>query len=107
MIPVSRPRLVCDGTRAFYLFRDAERGSVVSMATTDRIGSGKWRLEDLTSFSVDAWEPTLDQQLWTTQNRLHLFVQETHQGDGETLSNDNAPTLVQVLEVDVSNRITP
>lgn len=61
MIPISRPRIAVDKGRAFFLFRDAERGSKVSMAYTADLKSGEWQVTDLTDFSVDAWEPVLIQ----------------------------------------------
>ena len=55
-------------------------------------------MKDLTDFSVDAWEPSLDMELWKQQQRLHLFVQISHQGDGEhTVEATETP--VYVLEV--------
>ncbi len=39
MIPVSRPRIVSEGRRAYYIFREVERGSRVSLAATPKIGS--------------------------------------------------------------------
>lgn len=101
MIPVARPRIVCDGRKACYVFRDAERGSCVSVACTDSIGSGRWRVSDVTPFSVDAWEPNIDMNLWNSRRKLHIFVQCTHQGDGEKVSADaTVSTPVSVLEMD-------
>lgn len=109
MIPIARPRLVSDGRRAFYIFRDAERGSRVSMAYTSRLGKEPWQTIDLTDFSVDAWEPTIDNPLWAQRGRLDIFVQTTHQGDGESLGADSVPTPVQILTVEVpaSDHTTP
>lgn len=102
MIPISRPRLLTDGTRAYCFFRDADRGSKVSMASTTEIGRKPWEITDLTDFSVGAWEPTLDAALWNASGIAHIFVQECHQGDGErTVASD--PTTVYVLELRQSN----
>ncbi len=98
MIPVSRPRIVCDGKRAYYIFRDVERGSRVSLASTQSIGSGQWTVSDLTAFSVGAWEPTLDMELWKNRSLLNLFVQPVSQGDGERTVDSAVPTQVSVLE---------
>ncbi|WP_296258734.1 BNR repeat-containing protein [uncultured Phocaeicola sp.] len=103
MIPIARPRIVVDGNKAYFLFRDAERGSKVSMAYTDDLRQGEWKVKDLTGFSVEAWEPSLDTELWKQQKRLHLFVQTTYQGDGEK-TVDKAPTPVYVLEVDTQQK---
>ena len=50
MIPISRPRIAVDKGKAYFVFRDAERGSKVSMAYTDDVKSGKWQVKDLTDF---------------------------------------------------------
>lgn len=99
MIPIARPRMVVHKKRGYYLFRDAERGSKVSMYYTKNIRKGKWHAKDLTDFSVDAWEPSYDAELWKARRKLHLFVQETHQGDGER-TVEGKPTPVYVLEVE-------
>lgn len=99
MIPIARPRIVVDGDKACFVFRDAERGSKVSLAYTDDLKQGKWQVKDLTGFSVEAWEPSLDTELWKRRKELHLFVQVTYQGDGEK-TVDRAPTPVYVLEVE-------
>ena len=134
MIPISRPRLIVDGGKAFMLFRDEERGSRVSMLiaslSADKSSADKGQADegradkqtsrqdkspgllvsdcssaemsaeiiDLTDFPVDAWEPTLDTELWTHRRKLHVFVQRTGQGDGER-SVDIEPQMVNVLEV--------
>ena len=96
MIPISRPRIAVDKGRAFFLFRDVERGNKVSMAYTPDIRNGEWQVTDLTDFPVDAWEPSFDTELWKQDRRLHIFVQETHQGDGER-QIASEPTPVYVL----------
>lgn len=98
MIPISRPRIVVDGGEIFYVFRDAERGSRVSLAHATDVANGKWTVCDLTDFSVDAWEPSHDTELWKQKRRLHLFVQHARQGDGERVVEFD-PQPVYVLEV--------
>ena len=98
MIPIARPRIVVDGKRAMYIFRDEERGSRVSMYSTDNLTNGTWTATDLTDFAVDAWEPSLDTELWKQSRRLDIFVQHTRQGDGEHTVDFN-PQPVYVLEV--------
>ncbi len=83
MIPISRPRMVVDKNEAYYIFRDEERGSKVSMYYTKNMKEGKWEVKDLTEFAVNAWEPSHDSELWKSDKKLHLFVQDTRQGDGE------------------------
>ncbi len=97
MIPIARPRVVSDGHELYYIFRDAERGSRVSVATRKE-GEEQWRVTDLTDFSVDAWEPTLDNELWRNRGQLHIYVQNASQGDGETLTTA-PPQPVYILEV--------
>lgn len=98
MIPIARPRMVVDGRKAMYIFRDAERGSRVSMYVTDDILAGAWRTVDLTDFSVDAWEPSYDTELWKRKRQLDIFVQHTRQGDGEHVAPFE-PQDVYVMEV--------
>lgn len=101
MIPIARPRLAVSGKKAYYIFRDQERGSKVSLFFTDDIDSGEWTAEDLTDFSVDAWEPSFDTELWRRKRRLHLFVETTHQGDGER-TVEAEPQTVYVLEMETT-----
>lgn len=99
MIPIARPRIVSDGLSARYIFRDLERGGAVSIASTDSIGSGRWAVDDVTDFSVGAWEPNLDINLWNTDRRLHIYVQPVLQGDGERVAEaDCASSPVYILE---------
>lgn len=98
MIPISRPRIVSDGKAAHYIFRDAERGGRVSIASTDNLANGGWKVRDVTDFSVDAWEPTLDINLWNNHNRLNIFVQTVHQGDGERTVDAEPSTTVYLYE---------
>lgn len=101
MIPIARPRIVVEGGEVFYIFRDEERGSRVSMAHASDVGISKWTITDLTDFSVDAWEPSHDTELWKKQRKLHLFVQHTRQGDGERTAEID-PQMVYVLETDMN-----
>lgn len=100
MIPIARPRIVVEGGEVFYIFRDEERGSRVSMAHATDVGTSKWTITDLTDFSVDAWEPSHDTELWKKQRKLHLFVQHTRQGDGERTA-EIEPQMIYVLETDM------
>ena len=99
-IPISRPQIIINDngkkTSAYLLFRDEERGSKVSLSYTPNLGAD-WKTIDLTDFSVGNWEPSYDTELWKKENRLHIFVQKTGQGDGETLEDLDAE-MVYVLE---------
>lgn len=102
MIPIARPCLAVKNkghkTEAFFFFRDKERNSRVSLAYTEDIRSGNWEISDLTDFSVNAWEPTYDTELWKNKGVLDLFVQNTAQGDGEK-EKETEPQDVYILEV--------
>lgn len=98
MIPISRPVVASDGTNAYFLFRDEERGSKASIAVTDNLASGKWNITDITEESVGAWEPSIDKNLWNSARALHIFVQKTHQGDGEKPIQNALPTPVYIIE---------
>ena len=100
MIPIARPRLAVKGkkdkTEVFCLFRDEERGSKVSIAHCKNLSKKKWKVSDLTDFSVDAWEPSYDIQMWNDRQRLDVFVQQTKQGDGEKVK-ESEPQPVYVM----------
>lgn len=98
MIPISRPRIVVQNGEIFYVFRDAERGSKVSLAHAANVATGRWSITDLTDFPVDAWEPSHDTELWKQKKQLHLFVQQSKQGDGER-TVEFPPQPILVLEV--------
>ncbi len=98
MIPIARPRVAIDGHEAWYIVRDAEQGSQAALYHTSDLRTGQWQLQPLTSYSVDAWEPSFDTELWKSRQRLHLFMQCVHQGDGEATVTA-APTPVSILEV--------
>ena len=97
MIPISRPKVAICGKRIYYIFRDVERGSKVSVAVAENMKAAEWHIEDLTDFSVNSWEPSIDSEL-LKQGRLHIYVQNTAQGDGEKVT-DMKPQPVYVLEV--------
>lgn len=101
MIPIARPRIVSDGKKACYIFRDEERGSKVSVAYTPKLGKKDWTVTDMTDFSVDAWEPSHDLNLWNDRRKLNVYVQASHQGDGEKVADGAAATEpVYVMEID-------
>jgi len=103
-IPISRPQILSwsngNKTGASLIFRDEERGSKVSVATTKDLSNNKWKIKDLTKKSVGSWEPTYDTELWRMKKQLHLFVEFTEQIDGEGKA-DIAPQMVQVLEAGI------
>lgn len=108
-IPIARPRLVIRQhrgfwgigrrTEAFYILRDEERGSRVTVARCHDLGRSEWEMSDLTDFSVEAWEPSYDTELWRRDGLLHIYVQHVAQGDGEKITS-LAPQPVYILEVE-------
>lgn len=100
-IPIARPQIVAwQAGRQFsaaLLFRDAERGSKISIAYCENLSANKWTVKDIYEESVGAWEPSYDTELWKKQHRLHLFVQKAEQVDGEGKANVK-PEMVSVLE---------
>lgn len=99
MIPIARPRIAVDSkNNVYYIYRDIERGSRVSLAFSGDYARDKWDVRDLTDFSVDAWEPSYDNNLWNAEGKLHIYVQCASQGDGEKVK-ESAPSPVYVLEV--------
>lgn len=82
-VPISRPKIVVDqeNGRGLLLFRDKERGEVVSLAYCQDISKPEWIITDLTSFSVGAWEPAIDEDRWKKEGVLDVYVQKTY-GEG-------------------------
>lgn len=98
MIPISRPRMATGGRHLYYIVREAENGSRVAMYKGCLDDEQLERI-DITDFSVDAWEPSYDTELWKNENKLNIFVQRTSQGDGEHVTTLPAQ-MVYVLEVE-------
>lgn len=98
-IPIARPRLfINDEGGALFLYRDVERGEVVSLAYCSDIYHPNWNYKDLTSFSVEAWEPSVDMDRWKREGVLDVYVQKAYQGDGETSVSAEAE-MAYVIEI--------
>lgn len=97
-IPISRPQIVVNKKVVSVIFRDEERGNKVSVATIKDVINGTWILKDLGNDDVGQWEPSFDTELWQSKKKLHLFVQQTAQGDGEKLENI-PPQMVKIINV--------
>ncbi|MDR0810850.1 MAG: BNR repeat-containing protein, partial [Paludibacter sp.] len=102
-IPISRPQILFYNKflskKIFLIFRDEERGYRASMAVCSNLKKNKWKITDITDYSLGDWEPTYDTELWKTKKRLHLFLQETNQGDGEQNTNTEAqPITVKAVK---------
>jgi len=101
-IPIARPQLIVwknsNAVSLALIFRDAERGSKVSLAICKNLyAKPTWKLIDLSEDYVESWEPTYDAALWKEKKLLHLFVQRTSQADAEGLTSI-PPQAIYVLE---------
>lgn len=97
-IPISRPQIVVNKKVVSVIFRDEERGNKVSVATIKDVINGTWILKDLGNDDVGQWEPSFDTELWQSKKKLHLFVQQTAQGDGEK-SENIPPQMVKIINI--------
>lgn len=108
MIPISRPQIVIEDGYLIYIYRDAEFGSKVMLSYSDiwslNQGILHWRTPPSPEFSVDAWEPSIDTELWHRKGVLNIFVQAVHQGDGEK-SVESEPEMIYVLEIESKDKI--
>lgn len=102
-IPISRPQILADSSgavdKAYLVFRDESRGGKVSLAITDDLSKGDWRIEDLTTSAVGSWEPTYDLSRWRQDRVIDLFLQSAEQRDGEGVNNV-PPAMIYLLEWD-------
>jgi len=96
-ITISRPKVLINKAILYLLFRDAERGSKITLAYAD-LNKKQWQVKNLTEQSVGEWEPNYDQELWNAKKELHIFSQKVTQVDGEGLQQV-APQPVNVIEV--------
>jgi hypothetical protein len=100
-IPISRPDLLIKGqgkNRYLYLlFRDKERENKIALAYTN-LNHNSWKVMDLTTTPVGEWEPNYDISLWDKEKKLHVFVQNVNQIDGEGIAKTE-PTMIRVLEI--------
>ena len=100
-IPVSRPQVIAwqRGRKNFaaLIFRDEDRGAVVSVVSAQLKKKMKWHITDLPGGSTGDWEPSYDTDLWKRENILHLFVQPVFQADAEGVMKQ-PPSGVKVLE---------
>ena len=101
-IPISRPDLFIkekgNNRYLYLLFRDQERENKISMAYTNLSKNTLWKVLNLTTESIGEWEPNYDISLWEKQKKLHVFLQNVNQIDGEGLAKSD-PSMVRILEV--------
>lgn len=97
-IPISRPKILVGQKMIYFLFRDEDLGSKVSLYYS-KLEANKplnFKLANLTDDSYQAWEPAVDIDLWKSSERLDIFLQKTYQISDEKISNVQ-PTMVKVL----------
>lgn len=89
---MARPAvMVDDEDRVIVIFSDYHRGQLVTAAySADRVN---WTFVDLTSEDAGGWEPTIDQELWRRENKVHMLYHPTRRGSVQT---------ARVLEWDAS-----
>lgn len=100
-IPISRPQVISwgNGKKAFagIIFRDKERGNGVSFAYAPLKARAPIQVMDWLKKDMGAWEPTFDNDLWKREKKIHVFLQNVEQVDGEGLRRV-PPQMVSVLE---------
>ena len=98
-IPISRPDIFIKDDFVAVLFREASRGSKVSLTYSQNLeNKTPWEVVDLSETSVGQWEPNYDINLWNSKRKLHVFFQNVTQIDGEGVADRNS-TPVKMLEV--------
>lgn len=99
-IPISRPQVFSwkknRKTVVGIIFRDAERGSFVSLAMNKNLMTGGWTVKDIYSKNMHSWEPTFDTELWKNKKMLDIFLENTLQVDAEGESKE-PPQMIKVL----------
>lgn len=105
-IPISRPDILIDDsgkeTAINILFRDEERHNKVSLAYGFLKDNSIWNVTDLTKESVGEWEPNYDNFLWEKSKKLHVFIQNVAQIDGEgiTEGNDSEVSILHINKLE-------
>ncbi|WP_425400438.1 BNR-4 repeat-containing protein [Aeoliella sp.] len=94
---MGRPQLVFDDyNRAYVIFKDADRGGVVTVAYSQAESRDDWEFIDLTDTNLGYYEPTIDLALWESSRQLHVLVQTI---DG---SSGNGGSQMSILEWDAA-----
>lgn len=101
-IPISRPQVLVkeinNKISVYLIYRDVERGNKVSVNISANDNFSKWYTYDLTDFTVNSWEPSYDTEFWRDSLKLNIFVQNTTQGDSESLGSISSQP-VYILEM--------
>jgi len=98
-IPISRPLILSMNKNLYVIYRTSETQNKISFYVCKDIENNNWESGTLTNFSVGMWEPTYDTELWRSDSKLNLFVQNVGQGDLET-TEDVSPQIISVLEIE-------
>ena len=93
--PISRAAVFAGKTSAGFIYRDDERGGKVILALCNHLDDPTWRETELTTESVDAWEPSIDAAQWKQFGQIHLLIQSVQQLDG----NDSKPAHIPATPV--------
>ena len=97
-IPISRPDILIkeqgNNRYLYLLFRDKERANKMGMAYTNLDKDQSWKVMNLSTDSVGEWEPNYDISLWDKRKKLHIFVQNVNQIDGEGLAKTDRKSVV-------------
>lgn len=101
-VPISRPQVVIEGNgnrkKIFVFYRDEAFDNKVCISSSS-ITKMKWEMNIVSPISVGRWEPSYDSELWKTEHKLHLYLQNVGQGQGET-TVEMDPQMVSILEID-------
>jgi hypothetical protein len=101
-VPISRPQVLVGGTgnkkSVYVIYRDEEYENKVCLSNA-KLRNMKWNARTISAEPVGRWEPSYDTELWKTEKKLHLFLQNVGQGQAET-TVDMVPQMVSVLELD-------
>lgn len=93
--PISRAAIFAGKTNVGIIYRDDDRGGKAVIALCDSLDDPTWRETELTTESVDAWEPSIDTEQWKQFGQIHLLIQAVQQFDG----NDAKPASIPATPV--------
>ncbi len=99
-IPISRPQVLVaeKQNKVHVLFRDKEQNNRICIASAKMNDLPmKWNLRTIPEVEVGQWEPSYDTEMWKKEEKLHLFVQQVGQGEGNENPEELAPTMVRIL----------
>ena len=101
-IPISRPQIMVKGKgqrkQITVIYRDEEHQNRACASSVKIKDIPNWETKEITNFSLGRWEPSYDTELWKIDQKLHLFIQNVGQGQGET-SVEMPAQMVSILQV--------